>query len=237
MKKSKTSFLIVVLVLIVCTLYPSVANQQTIDILQVTKIDSSISIVLDYDLNSTSQLDSNKSLAVLVVFTQDEPFIIEATMLFFHTVDDQMFIFWMLGDPYTQTQIWQFGVENEHFQTDNELLTLNFIEYLGITKPEINAIVIALFTSCAVNNQTNDFRPILDQFITYLPIYYEIPSIEKPVTSKEISTEVTEEETTESQGEKSSEGSVDGVTPSFTILSTVGIFLSFLMVLRFKRKK
>jgi hypothetical protein len=223
-------------------LNPSVANQQTIDILQVTKIGSSISIVLDYDLNSTSQLDSNESLAVLVVLNQEEPFNIEAAMLFFHTVKEQYFLFWMLGDPYTQAQNWQTGVENEHFFTDGELLNLNFIEYLGISDPQINTIVLALITSaCKVKNQTNDFRPVLDQFITYLPVYYEIPSIDKPVTSEETSTEVTQEDTTESKGEKSSEetsqGSVDGISPGFTILSTVGIFLSTLIVLRFRRKK
>ncbi|UCG04572.1 MAG: hypothetical protein JSW11_11440 [Candidatus Heimdallarchaeota archaeon] len=224
MKKSKTPFLIVIFALVGCTLSPSIANQQTIDILQVTKIGSSVSIFLDFDLNSTSQLDSNKSLAVLVVFTQDEPFVIEATMLFFHTVEED-FLFWMLGDPYTQAQIWQLGVENEHFQTQNELLTLNFIEYLGITKPEINPFVIALIASGEVNNQTNDFRPILEQFVMFLPIHYEFPSIEQPGTTEETS------------AKKSSQGSVGGLTPGFTILSTVGIFLSTLIVLRFKRKK
>lgn len=243
MNKSKISLLIL-LVLVICSPSPSIAYEQTVDILQVTKIGSSISIVLDYNLNSTSQLDSNESLAVLVVFGQDEPFAIEAAMLFFHTVEEHYFLFWMLGDPYSQAQNWQIGVENEHFQTDDELLILNFIEFLGITDPEIETIILALITSaCEVNTQTNDFRPILDQFITYLPIYYEVPSVEKPETSEETSTELSKEETTKSlektseSSEESSQGSVGGLTPGFTILSTMAVFLSTLIILRFRRNK
>jgi hypothetical protein len=214
-------------------LSPSIANQQIIDILQVTKFGSSVAISLDYDLNSTAQLGSNESLAVLVVFSQDEPFAIEATMLFFHTVEEDL-LFWMLGDPFTQAQIWQLGVENNHFQTQNELLTLNFIEYLGITIPEIFPFVIALITSGEVNNQTTDLSPILNQFVPYLPIYYEFPSIGQPGTTEETSTEITTQKPSE---EESSQASVGGLTPGYTILSTVSILLSTIIVLRFKRKR
>jgi hypothetical protein len=232
MKRSKTPLLIMIFALVGCTLNPSEANQQTIDIFQVTKIGSSISISLDYDLNSTSQLDSNESLAVLVVFSQDEPFVIEATMLFFHTIEED-FLLWMLGDPYTQAQLWQLGVKNEHFYTQNGLLTLNFIEYLDITKPEIVPFVIALIASGEINNQTNDLTPVLNQFVTYLPIHYEFPSIEEPSTTEEPSTEITSEKSSR----ESSQGSINGLTPGFTILSTVTVFLSTLIVLRFKRKR
>lgn len=240
MKKSKAPYLILIFALIGCTLNPSIASQRTINILQVTKVGSSISIFLDYDLNSTSQLDSNESLAVLVVFSQDEPFVIEATMLFFHSVEEDL-LFWMLGDPFTQAQLWQLGVENEHFQTQNELLALTFIEYLGITSPEIIPFVIALITIGEVNNQTNDLSPILDQFVPFLPIYYEFPSIEQPGTTEETSTEMTGEKTTlesSKSSEEESQASVGGLTPGFTIiLSTVSILLSTLVILRFKRKR
>lgn len=235
MKRSKTLLLIMIFALVSCTLNPSEANQQTIDIFQVKKIGSSISISLDYDLNSTSQLDANESLAVLVVFSQDEPFVIEATMLFFHTFEED-FLLWMLGDPYTQAQLWQLGVENEHFYTQNGLLTLNFIEYLDITKSEIVPFVIALIASGEVNNQTIDLTPILDQFVTYLPIHYEFPSIEQPSTTEEPSTDITSETLTKKSSRESSQGSVNGLTPGFTILSTVTVFLSTLIVIRIKRK-
>ncbi|MFX1507667.1 MAG: hypothetical protein ACFFDC_16395 [Promethearchaeota archaeon] len=229
--KSKTPLLIVIFALVGCTLSPSIANQHTIDILHVTKFGSSVTISLDYNLNSTAQFSSNESLAVLVVFSQDEPFVIEATMLFFHTVEEDL-LFWMLGDPFTQAQIWQLGVENDHFQAQNELLTLNFIEYLGITKPEIFPFVIALITSGEVNNQTTDLSPILDQFVPYLPIYYEFPSIEQPGTTEE-----TTQETSVKKSEESSQASVGGLTPGFTILSTLSILLSTLILLRFKQKR
>ena len=228
MNKLKTPFLIIIFALVGCTLSPSIANQRTIDILQVTKIGPSISIFLDYNLNSTSQLDSNESLVVLVVFSQDNPFIIEAAMLFFHTAEDQYFLFWMLGDPYTQAQNWILGLENEHFQTDNELLILNFIEFLKISDPAIHPIVLALITSTyEVSNQTNDFQPILGKFIAYLPVHYEFPSFEE--------SEFSSEETTETQGEKTSEEG--GPTPGFVFLSTLGVFLSIPIAARLKRQK
>jgi hypothetical protein len=119
----------------------------------------------------------------------------------------------MLGDPYTQAQNWQEGVENEHYLIDNELLTLNFIEFQGIKDPDIEIIVLANINSaCEVSADTNDFRPTLNQFITNLPMSYEFPSIEKQATEKKSS-------------------------PGFSILSTVGVFLSTLIVLRFRRKK
>jgi hypothetical protein len=238
MKKSKTSLSIVILILVICTLNPSIASQRIIDILHVTKTGSSISIFLDYDLNSTSQLDSNESLAVLVVFSPDEPFSIEATMIFFHSVEEDL-LFWMLGDPFTQSQMWQLGIENEHFHTQNELLALTFIEYLGITRPEIIPFVIAMITTGEVNNQTNDLSPILDQFAAYLPIYHEFPSLEQPGTTEETSTEITTQEssTQKPSEEESSQASVGGLTPGFTILSTLSILLSTLVVLRFKQKR
>ncbi|MFX0124473.1 MAG: hypothetical protein ACFFAE_12595 [Candidatus Hodarchaeota archaeon] len=212
MKKSKTSILIVLL-LVMCTSSSSGANEQPVDILQVTRIGSSISIVLDYDLNSTSQLDINESLAVMVVFSQDESSTIEAAMLFFHTVEEEYFLFWMLGDPFTQAQNWQIGVENEHFQIEYELLTLNFIEFQGIKDPDMEIIVLAKINSVyEVSTYTNDFRPILIQFITDLPISYEFPSIETKATSEKKS------------------------SPGFTIHSTLGVILLTLITIRFRRK-
>jgi len=228
MKKSKTCFLLGLL-LILCTpsSFPSQAYENTVEIYQVTKFGSSVSVVLDYDLNSTSKLDSNESLAVLVVFSQHEPFGIEAAMLFFHTIEEQYLLFWMLGDPYTQAQNWILGQENDHFQTENELLTLNFIEFPKISDPAINPIVLALISSFEASNQTVDFRQILEKFIAYLPVHYEVPSFEKPETSSE--------ESTETQGEKTSEEG--GPTPGFMFLSTLVVFLSIPIATRLKRKK
>ncbi|MFW9906068.1 MAG: hypothetical protein ACFFFH_17225 [Candidatus Thorarchaeota archaeon] len=228
-------YLLIGLILVFYSPNSTLAYNHKVDIFQVTKIGSSVSIVLDYDLNSTVKQDSNESLAVLVVFSQDEPFLIEAAMLFLHTEEDQNFLFWMLGNPYTQAQNWVMGRENEHFQTQNELLTLNFIEYLDIGNPEIHPLVNALITSGEVNNQTNDLSPILDQFVSYLPVYYEFPSIQQPDTTEETSTG--EETTQETSVKKSSQTSVGGLTPGFTILSTVSILLSTLVVLRIKRKQ
>ena len=216
--------------MILCSPISSLAYETTVEISQVTKFGSSVSILLDYDLNSTSKLESNESLAVFVVFSQDEPFSIEAAMLFFHTIEEQYFLFWMLGDPYTQAQNWILGLENDHFQTDNNLLTLNFIEFPKIGDPAIHPIVLALITSTyEISNQTIDFRPILEKFTTYLPVHHEIPSSEEPESSVE------EETTVETETQKTSEEG--GPTPGFVFLSTLGAILSVPIATRLKRKK
>ena len=233
MKKSKTCFLIG-LVLVLCT--PSAfAYEHSVDIFHVTKFGSSVSIVLDYDLNSTSTLDLNESLVVLAVFGQGEPFLIEAAMLFFHAIEDQYLLFWTLGDPYTQAQNWILGQENDHFQTDNNLLTLNFIEFPKIGDPEIHPYVLALITTTyEISNQTIDFRPVLEKFIPYLPVYYEIPGSTEPESSSEAET------TSETQARETSEtsqGPGESIpTPGFVFLSALGVFLSIPIAARLKRK-
>ncbi|MFX1516673.1 MAG: hypothetical protein ACFFC6_10210 [Promethearchaeota archaeon] len=234
MKKSKTCILIG-LILVLCT-PRTFAYEHSVDILHVTKFGSSVSIVLDYNLNSTLKLDSNESLAVLAVFSQDEPFLIEAAMLFFHTIEEQYLLFWTLGDPYTQAQNWILGQENDHFQIDDSLLTLNFIEFPKIGDPTIHPIVLALITTTyEISNQTIDFRPILEKFIPYLPVYYEIPSSSGPESSSEA--ETTETQSRESSEETSHETGVGGLTPGFVFLSTLGVFLSIPIATRLKRKK
>ncbi|MFX0015399.1 MAG: hypothetical protein ACFFB2_09880 [Promethearchaeota archaeon] len=194
----------------------NIKNNQTVDILHVTKIDSTISIIMDYDLNSTSQLATNESLVVLVIFsitTDENLYKIQAAMLFFHTGENQYFMFWMLGDPYKQAQDWQSGVKNEHFEINGDQLTLTFIEFLNIGNPEIETTVIAKLAFVGeVSVTTINFRPILDQFIAELPISYEIPSI----------------------GSSSSEEAPGAATPGFTILSIASVAISVFLS---KRRK
>ena len=206
-----------------------ITNEVDVDILQKTQIGPAISIVLDYSFNTTSQLDINESLVVLVIFsitTQEDPFTVQASMLFFHTVENQFFLFWMFGDPFRQAQNWQPGAENVHFRTDNDLLTLNFIEFLEISNPEIESTALAKITSgTEVSAYTNDFRVVLEQFMTDLPISYESPII-IPATSETEATTSTKESSQTRTG-----------TSGFTILSIFGVFLSVLITKKIRQKK
>jgi hypothetical protein len=184
-------------------------SSEKIDVIQVTQINTKITIVLDYNLSSTSKLDTNELLAVLVTFSEstlEDPFAVHAAIIFFHTVDNQFFLFWTLEDPYHQAQNWQLGTENEHYQIYNELLILNFIEFLGINNQETEIRVLAKISSnFGVTTHTNDFRVILDQFIADLPLSYEYLHTE-PLTSKKKR------------------------TPGFTFVTIIGIILSVIVL-------
>ncbi|MFW9855047.1 MAG: hypothetical protein ACFFFG_08290 [Candidatus Thorarchaeota archaeon] len=190
-------------------------NEKSVEIVEVVQTGPAIAITLEYNLNTTSQLESNELLAVLVVFgIQEDPFVIKAAMLFLQTVEGQYYLFWTLGDPYRQAQNWQIGNENEHFTVDAELLTLFFIEFSDINNQNLETTVMAQITAnFELNQQANDFRPILDQFIGRLPISY--PSKSYPTTSSES----------------------PNVSSGFPILSAIGVFLLVLLLKRFKRKK
>jgi hypothetical protein len=210
--------------------------EKNIDIFQVTQNGPTISIELDYNLSSTARLDANETLVVLVLFsqsTQEDSLTIQAALLFFHTVEDQYFLFWMLGDLYNQAQNWQSGVENEHYQIDETLLTLTFIEYLGVGNQETETTVLARITLYSeINNQTNDFRSILDEFRTDLPISFEIPTIE--TTSKTTTLETTTETI-------SSTTTTTTTEPFFTsglmLFLTIVVLFSMLLMKRFSKKK
>ncbi|MFX0171881.1 MAG: hypothetical protein ACFE9L_08175 [Candidatus Hodarchaeota archaeon] len=222
MKIVKNSLLVLLISVLAFATIPLLASTSTLDltsekieVLQVMQIDSTISIILDYNLSSTSKLNTNDLLAVLVIFsesTQEESFTVKAAMLFFQTADDQFFLFWTLEDPYQQAQNWQLGTENEHYQINDDLLTLNFIEFLGINNQEIEITVLAKISSdFEVNSHMNDFRVILDRFITDLPLSYEYLYTE-PLTSKKKK------------------------APGFTFISIIGSFLSVIIVKRLRTK-
>ncbi|UCE12879.1 MAG: hypothetical protein JSV04_11885, partial [Candidatus Heimdallarchaeota archaeon] len=108
MKLLKTFVFMLVLLAISLVYTPVLARNQAvssdrnIDIFHVSQNGPTIMIVLDYNLSSTSQLVENETMALLVIFsqsTQEDPFSIQAAMLFFHTIENQFFLFWMLGDP------------------------------------------------------------------------------------------------------------------------------------------
>jgi hypothetical protein len=190
-------------------------SENSVEIINVIQTGPAISITLDYDLNSTAQLEENELLTVLVVLgNQEDHFAIKAAMLFVHTNDGQYYLFWTLTDPYRQAQNWLAGNENEHFTVDNALLTLYFIEFLDIENPDLETTVLAQITAdFEPDQQTNDFRIILDQFIGNLPISY--PVISYPTTTTETT----------------------NVASGFPILSTIGIFLLVLILKKFKGKK
>ncbi|MHA2224545.1 MAG: hypothetical protein ACXAC8_05045 [Candidatus Hodarchaeales archaeon] len=196
-----------------------VTSEKSVEIFQVVQTGPSLSITLDYDLNSTSQLEENELLSVLVVFgNQEDHFAIQAAMFFLHTQGGQHYLFWMLGDPYRQAQNWQMGTENGHFIVDNELLTLFFIEFSDINNQEMETSVLAQISpDSGVNQQTNDFRILLDQFISELPISYLSISY--------------------STSDESSQSGNGFLSPGFTILSALGIFLSALILKKFRGSK
>ncbi len=210
--------------------------KKNVDIIQVTRNGPALSIELDYNLSSTAQLDANETLAVLVLFsqtTQDDSLTIQAALLFFHTVEDQYFLFWMLGDPYSQAQNWQSGVENEHYQIDETLLTLTFIEYLGVDNQETETTILARITLYSeVNNQTNDFRIILDEFRVDLPLSFEIPTIET------ISKTTTSETTTEKESTTTTTTTTESFfTPGLMLFLTISVLFSMFLLKRFSKKK
>ncbi len=225
-------------------------NEGTIDVLYVTKIGSTISIELDYGFNATSELDTSDSLAVITLFSQaDDLLSFQASMLFFQTADDQLFHYWMLGDPYKQAQNWQEGTESGHYQISDETLTLNFIEFLGINNPGTEVIVLARITlEFNQTDQMNDFQTILDEFVTYLPTSHEIPTVEPTTTTEmtseptitpteEVTTTTVEEVTTTTKEPPQTTTGGPFLTSGLTILSTISIFLSILITRRTRQKK
>lgn len=222
MKMSKTSIFTLFVLIFIFKAFPALAitdriNLQTdsVDILQVTQSGPTVSIVLDYNLSSTSHLDTNELFTVLVVFSDsspEDPLTIQAAMLFFHTSEDQFFLFWMLGDPYKQAQNWQTGAKNEHYQTNGNLLTLIFLEFQGINNQETEFKTLAKISSdFEINSQANDFRVILDLFLVDLPLSYEF-SYQPPTDTKK-----------------------KGIN-GFTILPAIGVFLSVLLIKRNREK-
>ncbi|MFX0183313.1 MAG: hypothetical protein ACFE95_09565 [Candidatus Hodarchaeota archaeon] len=218
MKMSKTSIFTLFILIFIFKAFPVLTITNTInlptshvDVLQVNQSGPTLSILLDYNLSSTSYLDTNELLNVLVVFSdssQEDPLTIKAAMLFFHTSEDQFFLFWMLGDPYKQVQNWHTGTKNEHYQTNGNLLTLNFIEFQGISNQETECKILARISAdFEVNSQVNDFREILDFFIADLPLSYEFSHLPTPSDTKK-----------------------KGIN-GFTILTaTIGVLLSVLLV-------
>lgn len=242
MKMSKTFLITLFLLVLAIGTFPVLAfadtsNEGSVEVHQVIQNGSGILIVLDYNLNSTSQLDINESLAVLVIFsdsTKEDTLPVQAAMLFFHINDNQFFLFWMLGDPFKQAQNWQKGTENEHFQTDGDQLTLIFIEFSDISNPEITMTVLAKISSCCeVNAYSNDFRVVLEQFIAELPKSYEFPitTTTSEVTSGPSTTGETETTTS------SEESSRTDIVSGFTILSIFGVLLSLFIIKSLTRKK
>jgi len=223
MKMSKTSIFTLFVLVFIFKAFPALAITDTInlptdnvDVLHVTQSGPTLSIVLDYNLSSTSHLDTNELLTVLVVFSdssQEDPLTIQAAMLFFHTSEDQFFLFWMLGDPYKQAQNWQTGAKNEQYQPDGNLLTLNFIEFQGISNQETEFKILAKISSdFEINSLVNDFRVILDLFLADLPLSYEFSYQPSPSDTKK-----------------------KGIN-GFTILTAIGVFLSVLLVKKNKEK-
>jgi hypothetical protein len=214
-----------------------IANEKNVDILQVTRSGPIISVVLDYNLSSTARLDTNETLAVLVIFsqsTQEDSLTIQAALLFFHTIEDQFFLFWMLGDPYSQAQNWQSGVENEHYKIDDALLTLTFIEFLGVGNLETETTVLAKITSFFEgSDQINDFRMVLDEFRVDLPLSFELPTIE-PTTESTTSETTTEEESTTTTTTTTT--TEPFFTSGMTTFFTIGVLLSIFIIKRFGKK-
>lgn len=245
MKMSKTFLISLLLLVVAIGVFPVLAftetfNEGGVEIHQVTQIGPSLLIVLDYDLNSTALLDTNESLAVLVIFsdsTEEGTLSVQAAMLFFHTDDNQFLLFWMLGDPYKQAQNWQKGTENEHFQTDGDQLTLIFIEFSAIQNPEIAISVYAKITSSEINAYTNDFRIVLEQFIEELTISKDFPITTTQTTSEETSGPSTTEKTEATTSTKDSSQRSADIASGFTILSILGVFLSAFIIKRQTLKK
>jgi len=242
MKMSKTFLITLFLLVLAIRTFPELAfadtsNEGSVEVHEVIRNGSGILIGLDYDLNSTSLLDTNESLAVLVIFsdsTKEDTHPVQAAMLFFHTDDNQFFLFWMLGDPFKQAQNWQKGTENEHFRIDGDQLTLIFIEFWDINNPEITMTVLAKISSCCqVEAYTNDFRIVLEQFIAELPILHEFPMT--TTTSEETSGPSTTGETETSTS--SEESSRTDIVSGFTILSIFGVLLSLFIIKSLTRKK
>lgn len=228
-----------------CRRNQAIRSDRNIDIFQVTKNGPSVVIVLDYNLSTTSQLAENEAMALLVLFsqsTQEEPFSIQAAMLLFHTLEDQFFLFWMLGNPYGQAQNWQIGSRYEHFLTSDKQLTLTFIEFSEISNPETEITVLAKITSdIEVNTDGNDFRMTLNQFIDYLPLTYELPIIKttttEPTTTESMTTAPTTTEPTTTTTTEERTSTEPSLTAGFTVISLFGISISILITKKYDLKK
>ncbi|MFW9994891.1 MAG: hypothetical protein ACFFD4_22815 [Candidatus Odinarchaeota archaeon] len=204
------------------------APEEHVTILDVFQSGSQISIMLNYNFSSTAQLGTDGYLAVFLVFRNVTSSAPETAMLFFHTADDNFSLFWMAGDPYHQAQFWQ---QSKQFQVNHNLLSMDFIEFLEITNPDIQLVVLAkILTGPNTNLQIGDFQSVLEEFGTDLYVGYGFIVTTK--TTTETSTGTTSRETS-----ISSTTTAPSFIPGFTLLAMIGVLVSLSVIVRNRQRQ
>ncbi|MHA2175388.1 MAG: hypothetical protein ACXACP_05605 [Candidatus Hodarchaeales archaeon] len=147
---------------------------EIVSIFEVTQNGPQLMITLEYDFNAAPVRGNSEALVVFTLFSlpaNDGQIAIEGSILFFHTNERENFLFWTLGNPFTSSIIWQTGSEIEHFQVDQNELSLIFIELSQYDNPELEIDVLAKILDVElIDNTMNDFQEVIHSFIPDLPI-------------------------------------------------------------------
>ncbi|MHA1993271.1 MAG: hypothetical protein ACW97Z_01895 [Candidatus Hodarchaeales archaeon] len=166
--KQKHVSMLFLLLFVSFNLYTSSGScASDVAILEVTKSSSQLLVTLDFDLFAAPTRGETKSLVVFILFSipLDATTNYVGSMLFFRTNEGSNFLFWMLGDPFSASGIWQMGSENEHFQVDQHQLSMIFIENSEMDDPDLQIISLAKFVDIGSFDQDYvDFQPILNEF-------------------------------------------------------------------------
>ena len=163
-------FLVVILLLILTFSTNFVSGEiqeDNISVLQVVHTGSSLTITLDCDISAAPGRGEIESLVILVLLTvpegNNQPIV--GSLLFIRTNTGFRLLYWILGNPYLSTELWQEGMENIHFQVDYNVLSLIFIESPDMENPNVQPIVFAKLLDIGnVETSVTDFNIILEKF-------------------------------------------------------------------------
>ena len=142
-------------------------NEQDIAILQMVHTGSNLLITLDFDISAPPGRGETESLVMLILLTLPEgefkPTV--GSLLFIRTSSGDRILYWILGDPFSSTELWQQGMEDIHFQVDYKDISLIFIESPEMLNPIVEIFSFPKLLDIGnITTTITDFQPILERF-------------------------------------------------------------------------
>ena len=184
-KKHNALMIVFLLSLILISSSNGIALNSPIEILVNNRTSDSLEIMLNYDFSSTY----DESLAFIATFSPYQYLSdIESSIIFIRTPEEENFLFWMIGNPFTQAQNWQQGYNLEHYSITGNTIYFQFTEYINFKDPELFVYEFAMFTSMSVDSYSNDFSEILLSILPFIPITeFTVQSSETDTTNPDTS--------------------------------------------------
>ncbi len=167
-------------------IYASTSDSE-ISILEVSQHGVNIWVTIDYDFSIAPARGETKSLVVLTLLSLPSDSAdneVTGSLLFVRAPLGDYYFFWMLGDPFTENDMWLSGSINEHFQTDQNQLCLIFIEYPEMENPDLEIVVFAQLLEIGNTDLNNsDLFSIVYEFLPYLESIEMLPIVTTTTTT------------------------------------------------------